>query len=186
MIKPSNYDSVNLGSQRLPAGGYICTIMDVKEDKSKSGKNMIIISLDIAEGDYKDHYKKQFLAKNDKAARWGCIVYAVAEGEYIQNFVAFCKYSEESNNFNIAWGSNFCNQFKGKKIGCVFGEEEFNGQNGIAVSTRPRYFLPISDIREGKFTIPKKKTLDNNNNSMQRAESSGFIEMDSDDDDLPF
>lgn len=185
MIKPDNYDSVNLGSQRLPVGGYVCTIMDVKEDKTKSGKNMIIISLDIAEGDYKEHYKKQFLSKNDKTAKWGCIVYAVAEGEYIQNFVAFCKYSEESNNFNITWGNNFCSQFKGKKIGCVFGEEEFNGQNGIAVSTKPRYFLPIKDIREGKFTTPKKKALANSN-SMQNTESSGFIEVDADDDDLPF
>ena len=185
MIKPDNYDSVNLGSQRLPVGGYICTIMNVKEDKTKNGKNMIIISLDIAEGEYKNHYRKQFTAKNDKNAKWGCVVYAVAEGEYIQNFVAFCKYSEESNNCTIAWGDNFGSQFKGKKIGCVFGEEEFNGQNGIAISTKPRYFLPVKDIRDGKFTIPKKKAL-TNSNSVNNIESSGFVEMDASDEDLPF
>ena len=36
--------------ERLNAGGYICKIISAKEEKSKSGKRMLVLALDIVEG----------------------------------------------------------------------------------------------------------------------------------------
>lgn len=45
--------------ERLNAGGYICKIISAKEEKSKSGKRMLVLALDIVEGDKKRFFQKQ-------------------------------------------------------------------------------------------------------------------------------
>ena len=56
-----NYDKVeaNTGEHEvLPVGGYICKITAAEVTTAqKSGKEMLVINFDIAEGKYKDFYK---------------------------------------------------------------------------------------------------------------------------------
>ena len=49
MRKPRNYDSAEkyTGGKKLPAGGYICKIINVKEETSKSGNDMLVLAFDI-------------------------------------------------------------------------------------------------------------------------------------------
>ena len=47
--------------ERLNAGGYICKIVSAKEEKSKSGKRMLVLALDIIEGDKKDFFRNRFI-----------------------------------------------------------------------------------------------------------------------------
>ena len=51
MKQPKNYkETQGYGEfEPLALGGHICKIMGVKEQKSKTGRDMIVISLDIAE-----------------------------------------------------------------------------------------------------------------------------------------
>ena len=53
MIKPNNYENISIFGEELELGGHVCKIMKVEETKSKSGRDMIVISLDIAEGKQK-------------------------------------------------------------------------------------------------------------------------------------
>ena len=51
--KPSDYDSVRVGDYKvLPAGGYICRILKAEETTSSTGKPMLKIAFDIADGDF--------------------------------------------------------------------------------------------------------------------------------------
>lgn len=63
MKKPNNYETTQAYGDFTPLelGGHICKIMKVEETKSKAGNDMIIISLDIAEGDQKDYFSKQYM-----------------------------------------------------------------------------------------------------------------------------
>lgn len=184
MKKPSNYDEYQLGGgKRLPAGGYICKIMQVEETKSKAGKEMVTISLDIAEGEYKGLYAEKYKNNTNVNKKWGCIVYALTEGEYINTFLGFCKSVEASNGVGINWGDNFGAQFKGKTVGAVFGEEEFQGNNGVATAVKVRFFLPTEDIKNNNFTVPEKKCLQ----PQPTTDTNGFFPAtDVGDDDLPF
>ena len=68
----------------LPAGGYICRIMGVEETKSKSGRDMIKVSLDIAEGEFKNRFAEAWKADTRADKKWGCIanqlVYDTTDG----------------------------------------------------------------------------------------------------------
>lgn len=47
--------------ERLEAGGYICKIKSAKEEKSKTGKKMLVLALDITEGEKKDFFKRDLM-----------------------------------------------------------------------------------------------------------------------------
>lgn len=183
MNKPQGYDNYQVGSGRkLPAGGYICKIMNVQETKSKTGKNMIAISLDIAEGEYKCFYAEKYKNNNSTTKKWGCVTYALTEGEFVYTFMGFCKSYELSNGVGINWSNDFGLQFKDKLIGAVFGEEEFEGDKGITTTVKVKTFLPTEKIKNGDYTVPDKLCM------QSKPVSNGFIPVggDVDDDDLPF
>ena len=64
---------------------------------------------------------------------------------------------ERSNNVTAIWGDKFCDQFKNKKIGGVFGvvEEEYNGE--IKKRHKLRWFC--EDGKADSQNIPKEKLL---------------------------
>ena len=45
--------------EQLPKGAYVCKILNVEEQTSKKGHSMVVVSFDIAEGEYKDFYMTQ-------------------------------------------------------------------------------------------------------------------------------
>jgi hypothetical protein len=161
MNKPSDYDSININSTQIPAGGYVCKIMDVKEVKSKAGRDMIAVSLDIAEGDYKDHFANVYKSDTRENKKWGCVYYILLtdkDGNTNRDFKRFCVAVEDSNEgFTVAWGDKFCAGFKNKLIGVLFGREQFLGNNGLAWSCKPKYLRDVKSIREGKFDVPEDK-----------------------------
>lgn len=163
MNKPADYDSININSTQIPAGGYVCKIMEVKEVQSTTGKDMLQVSLDIAEGDLKDHYTEAYRAdtrEKDKK-KWGCIYYVLLkdkDGNTNRDFKRFCVAVEDSNQgFNVAWGDKFCDCFKGKLLGVIFAKEQFLGNNGLAWSCKPRRLCKAEDIRNGNFEVPPDK-----------------------------
>ena len=65
---------------------------------------------------------------------------------------------ENSNNCQFDWNKDW-EQLKGKKIGIIFGQEEFISQNGTTkLATKLREFRSIGKIDNIK--IPKVKLLD--------------------------
>ena len=127
MQKPQNYESIKVGDfTPIAPGGHLCVIKQVKEEKSKNGLDMLVISLDTDKTDAQPNYfTEQF--KNDirPDKKWGCVMYLVVDNstEYgPENLKRFNTSVEESNTgFSVKWGDNYASCFKEKKVGVVFG-----------------------------------------------------------------
>lgn len=165
MQKPSDYDNVQAYGEFTPLklGGHICKIMQVKETVSKTGKDMLEISLDIAEGEQKDYFAQSYKADTRENKKWGCVVYQLVkdnEGNTNRGFKSFITSVENSNSgFKVAWGNNFSACFKGKLIGGVFGREQYiNTYNETKFATKCVQFRSIEAIRNG-VEIPEDKLL---------------------------
>lgn len=210
MNKPQDFDTAQgYGENDLPpAGGYVCKIMNIAETTSRKGDEMIIISLDIAEGEYANYFANSYKSDNRPDKKWGCNMYQLVYDPVNKNntnksFKTFITAVCDSNpNFNIAWGNAFCNCFKDKLVGCVFRREEYRGTDGNKhFYPKPYQFRRINAIRDGKFKIPEDKLLEDSpqspgyasgyapqsqpQNSYSAPDLSDFTEVVSSDD-LPF
>lgn len=186
MLKPKGFDAAERQGDylKLPAGGYICQIVSVQETTSQStGKPMIKIALDIADGSqYQNYYRNIFnkRKKDNPDAKWPCISNVVTindEGFTSGAFKNFIECVRESNGgWEPSWDDNFCNKLKAARVGVVFGEEEYEDREGkIRTSVKPGYghFKNIQEIKEGAFNIPEKKTLDKPNKGYQATPGGG-------------
>ena len=184
MKKPNGFDAAQGLTDFVPLtlGGHVCKIMSVEEKKTSTGKDMLVVSLDIAEGEQKGYYTEQY--KNDKRdpKKWGCIVYVVVEdkgGNTSRAFKQFIEAFEVSNKVTTSWGENFEAQFKGKLIGGVFGREQYQNNNGeLKFITKCRWFDTIDKVRKG-IDAPKDKLLNG------QVQSDSQVNQE-EDDDLPF
>lgn len=171
MQKPADFDNVQAFGEfkPLPAGGYVCRIMNVEETNAKSsGAPMIKISLDIAEGEYKDYFANMY--RNDTRANktWS---YSAVVNQLVydtngsnstnRGFKTFITSTEESNpGFRTVWGAGFSACFKGKLIGVLFGREEYVGTDGKNHwSTKALNFRSMKTIHDGTFETPADKPL---------------------------
>ena len=55
--------------EQLPVGGYIAKILNAEEVTYDWG-SVLLISFDIAEGDYKDFFKKDYDAQQSEDKKW--------------------------------------------------------------------------------------------------------------------
>ena len=165
MKKPSNFETVQAPGEFNPikAGGYSCKIMQVEEMQSKSGLDMLKISIDVADGEYKDYYAKLYKADTRQEKKWGGVLYLVVDEstEYgTKNLKGFTTSVEKSNaGFSIVWGDKFCTTLKGKSIGCLFRKEQYiNTMNETKWITKPFQFRSV----EGALSadVPEDKYLD--------------------------
>lgn len=185
MKKPADFDNVQAFGEFEPLelGGHVCKIMSVEESKSRAGKDMLIISLDIAEGKQANYYANQYKNDTRDNKKWGCIVYTMVydqDGATSRGFKTFIDIVEKSNKgFITQWGDSFGDQFKGKLIGGVFGREEYINNNGEKkFATKCMFFRTVEAVRKG-IEAPADKLL--------QGSSAGFAQTSQeDDDDLPF
>lgn len=163
----------------LEAGGYICKILNAKEEKSQSGKDMLVIAFDIEEGDHKDYFKRRF--DNDTRAdkKWPVngIYRQMLEGEKAAGYFKGLITSLEASNPNFKWDWDE-NKLKGLKFGGLFGREQYEAFDGsLKFSTKLQFIRSVEKIKSGDFQIPQDKLL----NKKQEDE---FITVS--DDELPF
>ena len=193
MNKPNDFDNVQPYEERrkLPAGGYVCEIKRAEEVKSSTGRDMVKLALEIAEGEYKGYFFDEYTrAKNFKDdAKWPYegtkwqMIYD-KNGNTDRTFKGMVT-SIEAENVVIQWGKEFCRSIKGAKLGVIFGEEE-NEYNGVTFwRTVPKYFRTCEDIRTGNFQTPKKKPLEKTDPlaAFKEPEVSGFAAAE---EDIPF
>lgn len=171
MKMPNDWNTASReGFKSLPAGGYVCVIKGVEERLSKSGKPMIAVAVDIADGEFKEYVSKSFkraVERNPKA-KWPNtgMCYCLTEnedGSTNANFKNFVECVKESNQgFEPVWGDNFAAPFKNRKIGVVYCREQYKGTDGnLHWSVKPDFghFKSVNDIKEGKYTVPDDKPL---------------------------
>ncbi|MBE5878244.1 MAG: hypothetical protein E7290_15345 [Lachnospiraceae bacterium] len=184
-------------TERLPVGGYILKILDVKiEDNSSKGYNdKLILSFDIVEGEFKDFFKNNYKQQSGEDKKWKGTFRIVVpsdndpkEDEWkMRRFKTIMSDFEESNaGFHFDWDEQ---KLKGKLIGGIFNNKEydFNGRHGFY--TQCKVLTAVEKIRTGKFAIPEDDLLKNgtNNTSQTRPDADGFMNIpDGIDEELPF
>ena len=191
MNKPSGYDEVQVGGDFTPVmdGGHHMIIKGVREEKSKSGKDMIVVAFDFAKNDVQPNYFSDLFEKDirpDKkwsatGTQWILTMDSQDSTKVSKSFKSFITAFEKSNNVECVWGKDFCNQFKGKKIGGVFGEveEEYNGE----VKRRHKLRWFCEDNKVDGATVPEPKLL----NGSAKPSASSFVNVGADGgEDIPF
>ena len=194
MRKPNNYENTTVpGSfKRFPAGGYVCDIVKMEETKSKAGKPMLKVALEISEGEYAGFFGNLFrerrLSSNKpqevKYPNEG-IAYILTEddeGNCNRNFKGFCTALEESGS--AVWSDDDkLNNLTGLTVGVIFRreEDEYNGKTFW--KTRPISFRSVQKIQEGDFTVPDDKYLDINYTGTGFDQTDTFVAAQ---DDIPF
>ena len=184
MEKPQGYDEAqSFGEfETLPAGGYKCLIKKVVCEKTQAGKEYLKIEFDIAEGEYKDFYQKKFANDARPEPKWSGIWTVFTEGynpgTTNPKFKGLITSVEASNT---GFKFNFNEQeLVNKKVGLVFREEEFEGQDGqLHTSVKPFFAVSYDKAEEAKIPAPKKLA--------QKGEAfDDFSTNVADNDDLPF
>lgn len=166
--KPSNWDAVEVTEfdfTPIELGGHKGIIMKAEEYTSpQSGKTSLKVSVDTAKDDKQpEYFKEQY--KNDVRIdkKWSnsAIKYIPLgeEENQVKMLKAFITAYENSNNCKFDWNKNW-DQLTSKKIGIVFGMEEYENQAGeLKTVNKLREFRSIDKIDNIK--IPKVKKLDN-------------------------
>lgn len=190
MQKPNNYENVQGYAEFVPLslGGHVCKIVKVIEGKSKAGKDMLTINLDIAEGEQKDYYMKQWESNTSNDKRWGCTVYQMVldnDGNTNRGLKTIHTAIEKSNaGFTIVWGDGYAKALKGKLIGGVFGREQYINKDGEPkFSTKCMFFRSVETIKAG-VEIPADKLLDGS--SPQASSAAPTKKSEEPEDDMPF
>lgn len=157
MNKPNAYDETQAGGEFTPVelGGHKLVIKQVNETKSKTGKDMIVVLFDFAEDDKQSGYfMEQFQNDIRPDKKWPnqatqYILTEDADGKCTRNFKTFTTCVEHSNaGFSVQWGDKFCQCFKGKKIGGVFGEQ-MDYYNGEEKKKRVlRWFVSLDKVSD--------------------------------------
>jgi hypothetical protein len=161
MRRYENYDSteaINTDRESLEPGGYICRILRVQSEEKEYG-TLLRIAFDIDEGDHKGYYRRMFNHKceSNPAAKWSGMYYQTVKEDDLRYFKGFITAIENSNKgYTWDWDEK---KLVGKIFGGVFGQEEFQKDGKILLTTRCRFVRSVDQIRKG-VTIPSIKRLD--------------------------
>ena len=166
--KPSNYDNVEVMEfdfTPIELGAHKGIIMKAEEYTSpQSGKTSLKVSVDTSKDDKQpEYFTEQYKNDNRIDKRWNnSAIKYISLGEeenQVKMLKAFITAYENSNNCQFDWNKDW-EQLTGKKIGIVFGMEEYENQAGeLKTVNKLREFRSIDKVDNVK--IPKVKKLDN-------------------------
>ena len=169
----NDYDKAKKEAQasamtKLPAGAYVCKIKDVRYETNDKG-DRIVLAFDIAEGEYKDFFQKQFEANTSEDKKWkGRVNIFVPKDDGSdkdaitkKSFASWTDSFEKSNNgYKWDWDEN---KWKNKLVGIVFGETGTNIEGKDIVYTEARFAVAADVVRSGKAPSAKFKARDGYN-----------------------
>lgn len=197
---PHNWNEVKEISDRakLPLGAYVCLVKQCRVQDTDSG-SLLAILFDIQEGEYKGFFADDYAANTQQDKKWKGVLRIFLpkddgseKDEFTKSVLKGMVTAFENSNPGFIWNWNE-KSLEGKQIGILFRNEEweYNGKNGWAV--RPFRAISVTNVREGKFTLPKDKPLANKASAasyqapayMPPSDTNGFVKVD-DDDELPF
>lgn len=151
------------GFKRLPAGGYVCRVQAVREDKSRQGNDEIVLRLDIAEGPYAGYFSRDYLhaAKRfGEQAFWKGTYTQVTVGKSLPFFKGLLEAFKASNpGYEPYFGDTGEwdeQELRGKLIGFIFREETSPTTGKTSVVAR--YPKDVETIRSGNYTVPEATT----------------------------
>lgn len=172
-------------AEKLPAGGYILKILNVEELTYYWG-SVLRVDFDIADGEYKDFYRRNYANQNQEDKKW--------KGSYRLNipkddgsekdnwtmraFKTAIQAVEDSNSsYHWNWDEK---TLVGKTVGGLFRNKEYEYDGKRGFFTECCAFKDTDTIKSGKFTVPADKLL-------QANTTTDFVPVPNiNDDDTPF
>ena len=173
-------------NEPLPAGGYVAKILNAKVEERDWGE-FLVISFDIAEGEYKDFFSKQYKENTREDKKWKGNFWLRVPDEGDQYFDsrkrafgnAIWAIEESNPSFKWAWDET---ALKGKMVGVLFRDREWEIEGKAGMTTEACTFVSVEDVRTNNFKMPKPKML---NKTTNNAPASNLSALD-DDAELPF
>ena len=166
LVKPSNYDEIQVNQEfeRLELGGHKGIIKSVEEYTSTiSGNTSLKVEVDTATDDKQPNYfQKQYNENTNADKRWpsGAVKYVSLKQDEncIKMLKAFITSVENSNNgFKYDWNKEV-EQLKGKRVGLIFGLEEYENDKGeTKTATKITQFRSVDKVDNAK--IPNVRLL---------------------------
>lgn len=152
----------------LPAGGYVAKILNAEEVSYDWG-NVLLISFDILEGQYKDFFATDYRNQDREDKKWRG-TYRLSEPKddgsekdgWTKLTFGNSIWSVEASNPGYHWDWNEAT-LKGKIVGVLFRNREWEMNGNTGWTTECCALTSVDDIRQGKFRQPKDKPLKSNN-----------------------
>lgn len=192
-----DFDKVQSYQDRpqLPTGGYVMRIMGAEVKENRIGQ-YVQVSMDIAEGQYKDFFADDYRAQDNgpNGRKWHCNYLlnvpvddgSEKDGWTKRRFKTFTDALEASNDgYHFDWDEK---KFKGLMIGGLFNIREWESGDRRGRSTNLAQVCSVEKIRTGKYKLPKDQLLSNSAGASVSTSDTvpgGFGTV-VHDDDLPF
>lgn len=171
---------------QLPKGAYVVKILSAKEDKWPSGDAYLKIAFDIAEGEYKGFYNKQYdsMRASSEDAKWPFdAVYNLNvptdnSPDYVRvNYDTFFADLEDSNNGYVFDGDP--KKLAGKLIGGKFANKQTEKDGNVYDHIVLKWTCVAEDVRTGNYgKMPNDKLISRaSGNNRQQADADGFVNI---------
>ena len=149
---------------KLPVGAYVCKVKQVGIQRNDYGEQLAIL-FDIAEGEHKDFYAREFQQNSNPDKKWkGVIRVWLPKDDGSEKdertkslFKGMCTAFEDSNpGYKWNWDES---SLVNKTVGILYRNEEweYNGKSGW--NAKPLRCMSAGKVRSGDFTLPKDKPL---------------------------
>lgn len=159
--KPQGYDEAAAYTgefQALPKGKYVCKIRQVaevtEEDRNGHKWRKFVILYDIAEGEYKDFYDKQFKAEKETnpKAKWRGVFKQNMDDKGTPWLKGVITAIERSNNITFQWDKEGNEKtLIDKKFGGLFGRRQYEKNDGKRVMvTELRNIRSVAGLTEAE------------------------------------
>ena len=171
MKLPDNYSTLpesdgSGGKIQPPPDSYVCRVIRVKFQLSKSARPMLVFDFDIAEGPFSKFFSDD---NDDRAAknfepRW-LRLYQLVDGKAASVFKGLLKNFERSNDgYSVEQhtvGEEFDEKsLEGKLIGLVCAGEEYQYNDQIRMSLKPDRSLTVEKVRARDVPEARIKGVD--------------------------
>nr|DAE35596.1 MAG TPA: Protein of unknown function (DUF669) [Caudoviricetes sp.] len=163
MEKIENWDNIEARGMEdfkaLPIGAYECKIINAVENHNEqSGKTTLKVMIDIANGEYKDYFKKRYDSNTAIDRKWdnNATKYLAFEGENTSFFKGFITTVENSNvGYKWNWDEK---TLRDKKVIGVFQYEEYEKQDGTkGIKVRLTKFRSLDKLKDIEVSDSIKK-----------------------------
>lgn len=171
---------------KLPAGTYKCRIVGAQQQVSKKNNEMLVLALDIIEGEFKDYFMNKWKEKKDATTdgstpKYPCLMYNLWTPERAGQCKWMIDLLEKNNNFK--WDFNEAS-LAGKIIGVTFRDEEFLTQDGqLRMTAKPYRLVALDKIADAKVPEPKKLDMSKATSGFNSFAAPGANPID---EDVPF
>lgn len=187
----NNYSAKkSVSREPLPAGGYVCRILDVKLQNYTWG-DVIVLSLDVVEGQYKDFFRKDYQAQSGEDKKWrGTLRLNIPKDDGSEKDAwtkrtfenAMWAFEASNNGYHFDWDEQ---KLKNLLVGVLYRNKEWEMNGSRGWTTESCAATSVEDIRSGNYKMPKDKPLSALTNLAPAGGYQSFASI-GDDDELPF